>query len=333
MVRLSLAHLLLVSSLCVRGFVPRMSRGLVFKGLRVDLGNPQDLTEDQLQEVLDMALGDEHSIELSKKMEESMQEDWDVREGVVGQRRRDPPLKANLDLMNYYARQDFLQGNFTAAEEWYLKCVEYDPVDGRAWLGLSRVHTKRGSALQAERALKEGLYYSPRNPFLMQAYAVLLDRAGRTQQAVRLLTSSVKSNPTHAASWVELARINQRLGRVEEARFCLSSAVEGDPQSYVALQAWGVMESELGNVDRARELFERSCAAGPRSVHALQAWASMEKRLGNYADAEKLLVKVLTQKIVQKAFKANVLGLQDVARIDNHCSVSRRPLRASRQHI
>lgn len=286
--------LLVLFAVCIQGYVPRPGRArFLTSPLPVDLGNPHDLTDEQLQEILDMALGEEHSLELSRKMEDSMQEDWDVREGVVGQRRKDLPLKANLDLMNYYAKQDFLRGNFSAAEEWYLKCVDYNPVDGRAWLGLSRIHVKRGSSLLAEKTFKEGLYYNPKNPYLMQAYAVFLDKAGRTQQAIKLLTSSVKNNPSHAASWVELARINQKLGRVEEARFCLSSAVEGDPKSYVALQAWGVMESELGNTERARELFQQSCEAGPRSIHALQAWATMEKRLGNYAEAERLLVKVL----------------------------------------
>jgi tetratricopeptide (TPR) repeat protein len=202
------------------------------------------------------------------------------------------PLKANLDLWSYYGKQDFLKGNFSGAEMWYGRCVEYNPVDGRGWIGLAKVHLKRSSANLAEKAYKDGLYYNPQNPYLMQAYAVMLDRSGRTQQALKLLTSSVKNNPKHAASWVELGRLNQKLGKLEEARYCFSSGTEGDPTSYVAWQAWGVLEAELGNVDKARELYEKSSIAGPKSVHALQAWATMEKRLGNLSEAERLLKKV-----------------------------------------
>lgn len=254
--------------------------------------NPDELSEDQLEEIYSIALGEEHNTQLSKKVEESMQEDWDVRQGVVGYRRKPLPLKANIDLWSYYAKQEFLKGNFTSASEWYKKCIDYNPVDGRAWLGLGRVQLKRGNTYLAEKSFKDGLYYNPGNPFILQAYAVMLDKGGKTQQAIRLLTSAIKASPKHIASWVELGRIHQKLGRVEEARFCFRSAVEADTKSYFALQAWGVLEADVGNIEEARRLFGlASDKANKGSVHALQAWASLEKRLGNYNDAEGLLLR------------------------------------------
>jgi hypothetical protein len=38
----------------------------------------RELDDDELQEILDLALGEEHTKELSKKVEDAMQEDWDV---------------------------------------------------------------------------------------------------------------------------------------------------------------------------------------------------------------------------------------------------------------
>lgn len=253
-----------------------------------------EIPEAELQEIYEMALGEEHNKELSKKVEESMLEDWDVREGVVDHRRKPVPLKANIDMWTYYAKQDFLKGNYSSALAWYQMCVDFNPVDGRAWLGMGRVQLKRGSNAGAEKAYKDGLYYNPNNPYILQAYGVLMDKTGRTKEGMRLLTTSIKSNPAHAASWVELGRINQKLGRIDEARFCYRSAVAGDPRSYVALQVWGVLEAEAGSVDEARRLLSMSADLNPRSAHALHAWASMEKRLGNYSEAEALFDRVRT---------------------------------------
>lgn len=189
--------------------------------------NPHDLEEAELKAIFDLALGEEHDAELSRKVEASMQEDWDVEQGVVGFRRKALPLKMNLDMWNYYGKNAFLAGNFTEATEWYQRCIDYNPVDGRAWLGLAKVYQKKGLSNLAEKAYKDGLYYNPKNPFLMQAYSVMMDKSGKTSQALKMLTSSVKSNPWHAASWVELGRIHQKSGRIDEARFCFKSAVEG----------------------------------------------------------------------------------------------------------
>ena len=40
------------------------------------------------------------------------------------------------------------QGNFSGAENLYQQCIDYNPCDGRAWLGLARIYWKRGQALK-----------------------------------------------------------------------------------------------------------------------------------------------------------------------------------------
>jgi tetratricopeptide (TPR) repeat protein len=121
-------------------------------------------------------------------------------------------------MWSFFARQELLKGNFTGAVSLYQRCAEYDPCDGRAWLGLSRIYWKKGDHLMAEKMFKDGLYYGPKNPFLLQGWAVMLEKQGRNPQAMKLLLTSVKTNPKHAASWVALARLHQREGKVDEAR-------------------------------------------------------------------------------------------------------------------
>jgi Tfp pilus assembly protein PilF len=255
-----------------------------------DAADATAVSEDELDALMSIALGEEYYKELNAKVAAAKQDEWDVRQGVNPSRTKPLPLKANLDLWTYTARGQLLKGNFTAAEQLYNKCVDYDPCDGRAWLGLARLQWKKGQALAAEKCYKDGLYYSPNNPFLLQGWAVMLEKLGKIPQATKLLTKSVRANPRHSASWVALGRLHQRAGKVDEARYCFSSAVDGDPRSYVALQAWGVLEAETGNAQAARGLFQRAVdASGGRSVHALQAWATLEKKAGNLDEAEKLL--------------------------------------------
>ena len=188
----------------------------------------ENTDDSDIEEMLDMALGEEYYKELNRKVAEAKQDEWDVRQGVNPSRTKPLPLKANLDMWTYTARGHLLRGNFSASEELYQRCVVYDPCDGRAWLGLARLHWKKGQALLAEKSYKDGLYYNPNNPFLLQSWAVMLEKLGKIPQAMKLLTKSVRSNPRHAASWVALGRLHQRNGQVDEARYCYSSAVEGN---------------------------------------------------------------------------------------------------------
>eukprot|EP00607_Mallomonas_marina_P010816 CAMPEP_0182421652 /NCGR_PEP_ID=MMETSP1167-20130531/7079_1 /TAXON_ID=2988 /ORGANISM="Mallomonas Sp, Strain CCMP3275" /LENGTH=577 /DNA_ID=CAMNT_0024598967 /DNA_START=219 /DNA_END=1952 /DNA_ORIENTATION=+ len=252
-------------------------------------------SEPNIEEIMSMVFNDEHKKELSRKVEEAMLEDWDLKEGVNTAPRSKPlPLKVNIDIWSYTARTEFSRGNYTGAMTLYQRCIDYNPCDGRPWLGLARIYWKRGDTARAERMYKDGLYYNPKNPYLLQGWAVMLEKMGKVEQAVTLLSTSVRSSPTHAASWVALARLHQRFGKTDEARYCLSSAVSGDPKSYVALHAWAVLESQAGDVMKSRELFKKCLEVSPRSVHGLQAWATLERREGNLEIAEKLIRRAIS---------------------------------------
>ena len=247
----------------------------------------EELTEAERQEVMDLAFGDDHVRELPRKVAKALEEDYDVVQGVNPNSRRPLPLKANIDFWVHRAKNETDFGKRAAL---YQRCISYNPTDGRAWLGLARIYAKKGQLDRAEKSFKDGLYYSPKNPFLLQAWAVQLEKQGKLTDATKLLTRSIKSNPAHAASWVALAKIHQRTGRLDEARYCFSSACDADSRSYVALQAWGALESSAGNVALARDLFARATkASGSRSAHTLQAWATLEKRQGNLDEALRLL--------------------------------------------
>ena len=124
-----------------------------------------ELSESERDEVLRLALGEEHTRELPRKVQAALEADYDEQQGVhsgAGGPRKDPPLQANLDLWSHHARQALQQGDFTRAENLYRQCIEYSPVDGRSWLGLARIAAKKGQTDVAEKCFRDGLYYSPK---------------------------------------------------------------------------------------------------------------------------------------------------------------------------
>ena len=253
-----------------------------------------DLGEEELAALIERELeGPKHKEELNRKVEEAMQQEWDITQGVDTMPKKPKPLKANLDLWSYQAKQLMLKGDFTSAAKFYEKCTAYDPCDGRAWLGLARIYWKKGQVSQAERAYTDGLYYCPKNPYLLQSWAIMLEKRGELSRAQQLLVTAVKSSPGHSASWVALAKLHMRNGDVGAAKSCYQTAAENDPCSYVTLQAWGVLEAESGNVDSARELFQRALQIAPTSQHAIHAWANMEVKSGNFSGAELLFKRAM----------------------------------------
>ena len=253
-----------------------------------------EFSDAEMKVINELALGEDHSISLGKKVRNAMEEEYDINSGVNPLRTKSLPLKINIDIISYHARQSFLKGNFSESLSLYQKCIDYNPVDGRPWLGMARIYWKKGNVDAAKKAYKDGLYYNNKNPFLLQSYAVMLEKLGSKKEAIVLLENSVKHNPTHAASWVALAKLRERFGDIDDARNCYSKAVDGDPRGYVALQAWGVLEAKCNNIDVARSLFQRAIDASKhKSSHSYQAYAKLEMNQGNLAKSEKLLNQAL----------------------------------------
>ena len=221
---------------------------------------------------------------------------------------------------SWQAKKEMLKSNFSGSEALYRQCISYNPCDGRAWLGIARMYWKRGMPDLAEKSYKDGLYYNPKNPYLLQSWAVMLVKQGKSKSAMQLLTTSVKKTPKHAASWIEMGKIHQRNSDISSARYCFSQAVDSDSRSYVALQTYGVLEAEMGNVQKAKELLNQAINIAPNSVHSLQALANIEKKEGNLDGAQKLLEKSIF--VFPGATRAMVT-LADVYELKNNVKEAR----------
>jgi Flp pilus assembly protein TadD len=85
--------------------------------------------------------------------------EYDIKEGVNLNRKKPLPIKANIDLWSYAGKQNYISGNYSGATEYYSRCTDYDPTDGRGWLGLARILWKKRDANHAERIYKGCLLY------------------------------------------------------------------------------------------------------------------------------------------------------------------------------
>lgn len=210
-------------------------------------------------------------------------------------------LRVNLDRLNYFAKKDLRRNNIEGARGNYLKAIEQDPFDGRAYLGLSRIAQRKRDFPTARSYLRSGISRCPENPFLLQAMGTLEERIGHLAQAEAFYISSVRAKSTHAAAWVALAQLRTRKLRQgpNAGRICYQTAEReliraGLPPNTFVYTAWASLENkEGGNYDLAKELFQKAIQIDPRCSAAWLQLGVMEADQENWDDAQNCFETVL----------------------------------------
>ena len=224
---------------------------------------------------------------------------------TLGGRRIGRSLKVNIDRLAYAAKRAFRKSNIEEAEDLYLRAIEMDPYDGRAYLGMARCAQQRQDLSSARQYLKLGisraLYEGTKNPFLLQALGTLEEKIGHLAEAEHLYLTAVNAQPSHAAAWVALAQLRTEKLRqgVTAGRICYETAEKGLanaglPQSSYVYTAWASLEyKKAGNVKRARELFEKAIECDPKCSAAYLQLGVMEADKKNWDRAKECFEKVL----------------------------------------
>ena len=149
------------------------------------------------------------------------------------------PLRINLDLLTHRARVLVQRGDRKGAAATYKRCMQLEPQDGRAWLGLSQLRRRQGREEEAARLLQGGLRVDPANPYLLQAWGTLQERRGFQDEALASYSRAVKAQPRHAASWVACGLLLAKRRRLDASAQCLRIACLVAPQSYYVWQVSG----------------------------------------------------------------------------------------------
>ena len=210
-------------------------------------------------------------------------------------------LRVNLDRLNYFAKREMSHNNLEEAEEYYAEALLTDPFDGRAYLGLSRIASRKREFAVARKYLKMGISRNPNNPYLLQALGTLEERVGNLAEAEAYYITSVRAKSSHAAAWVALAQLRTRKLRQspDAGRICYQTAERemmkaGLPPSSYVYTAWASLENkEAGNYKQAKILFEKALKIDPRCSAAWLQLGVMEADKGNWDEARKCFETVL----------------------------------------
>jgi tetratricopeptide (TPR) repeat protein len=250
-------------------------------------------------------------------------------------------LRVNADRLNYLAKKEMAKNRLEEAQDLYEQALAIDPRDGRSYLGLSRIAEKRRDFKLARQFLRSGISNSVSvshngkpdfggNPFLLQAFGCMEEKAGHLSEAESLYISAVRSRPSHTAAWVALAQLRTRKLRQNAAagRICFQTAERelkraGLPPSAHVYTAWAALEyKKASDIRRARELFQMALEIDPKCSAALLQMGVMEADKENWDTAVKCFDKVL------KFDKRNSRVLQAYAIME-----SKRPDGSSRKAI
>lgn len=282
---------------------------------------------------------------LSRKVEDSM---YGIRRDLSGQAfddttssgegaikfrdgvRLGKALKVNLDRLNYFAKTAMRRNKLHEAEELYAEALLTDPLDGRAYIGLSRISQRKRDFPAARKYLKMGISRTPNNPFLLQALGTLEERVGNLAEAEAYYIASVHARSSHAAAWVSLAQLRTRKLRQspDAGRMCYQTAEReiiraGLPPSSFVYTAWASLENkQAGNYKLAKSLFKKALKIDPRCSAAWLQLGVMEADKGDWDDARTCFETVL------KYDKRNSRVLQAYA-----IAESKRPNGKSREAI
>lgn len=209
-----------------------------------------------------------------------------------------PPraLPVALDLLNYHARVASRRPpSRDVADRLYRRCIDLNPADGRAWLGLARLRASVGNTDGARRTFRSAVSAAPGNPFILQAWGVFEERLRNLERAKNLYLAALRADPLHAPAWVALGLWHQRHANdISSARIAFRRGAQADPSNYYVWHVWGVLEKNCRRFPRARDCFRKGVSANPYNGATYVLWGSLEDEAGNNDIAMNLFEKAHT---------------------------------------
>lgn len=189
------------------------------------------------------------------------------------------------------------QGDVATAKEKIDKALGQNPKEGSVQLAAGLVYEALHDLDTADRHFSEALRLEPKNPEMMNMYAVFLCRRGHYAQGQKLFEQAA-GNPVYATPEVAFAnagvcaRSAKDLPRAEELfRRALRSRADYPD----ALLQLADLSFERGNGLGARALLERYFAVAPPSAESLYLALRVERLLGDQQAAERYGAQLLKE--------------------------------------
>lgn len=189
--------------------------------------------------------------------------------------------QANVQLGVGYLRQ----GNLAVAQQVLERALAQNPKDPAVHTSLGLLYERLALPLQADKHYARAVKIAPRDPSVLNNYAVFLCRNGEAPRGEKLFLQAA-ANPLYRTPEVALtnaavcARSN---GRIPAAEQYLRKALNLRATFPDALYQMSELSLEKGNALAARAFVQRLLAVGPATPEALWLGVRVERVAGDQA--------------------------------------------------
>lgn len=149
---------------------------------------------------------------------------------------------------------------------------------------------KAGSAVVAERILKELIAARPDFTIAYDRLALLYREIGRLQQAIETLEAASRAGVTDAASMAALGGYLQEAGNFERSASVLQAALKLNPAEMEAYEKLGVTYTRMGRYADAHRMFDHMLSVAPNSATTYNNLGSLYLTEHRYAEAVESLI-------------------------------------------
>lgn len=119
-----------------------------------------------------------------------------------------------LSLFNL-GRYNYLQGNYAAAESFFLRGVRAKPNDPDMHMYLGRTWLRLGRTSQAVRAMENAIKLKPSDPAFHFALGVVFRQAGRLEDALREFSTALSLDPRMDSARQQASEVSALLGNAK----------------------------------------------------------------------------------------------------------------------
>lgn len=191
---------------------------------------------------------------------------------------------------------------FAEAEDAFRRAIELAPDDSAGWLGVARVHLKRGENRQAAQVLESLLSWTKKNvAYANRLLGTAYQRLGRPEEARAALNRGRGSKPDWSDPWAnDVYRVRPRnfgarvtmadalvqTGRYDQALTLLLRLKQEQPENVSVLTNLGAAYLATGHLDESIETSKEALAFNPDTYLAEVNLAAAYKRQAGAGDPE-----------------------------------------------
>lgn len=187
------------------------------------------------------------------------------------------------------AQQAFSAENEDEARSILQEAKQQHPDSARPYLLEARYFESQGEYQQAAEFYQLAMEKQS-NPRILNAYAAVLQGAGREDKALSLLESGIETYPDSLQLRLRLALLQQSEGQNEKAKANYEKILDSMPENTMVLNNLAWLYHELGD-DRAISVAKKAYDLAPESAAVVDTYGWIMLKAGNHEESLPILKK------------------------------------------